>query len=730
MTLTFDIPAEAFITVGMVIIAADGEATDPEFLTIGKYLETLDVFKEYDEDKIGELFEKTGDTVFQSLHKTREDITAFNNEEINIIFDACKAILDPRHFQPLFNFAVEIAHSDGLHPNEEKILNRLQEEFGIGDTSVLKFYHPGEAYVAIAIATVLADGEVTDDEFESYIKNLRQLTVFETYAENEINDFINSAKDRISDSLNRGFENLTPFTESELAILATASKVILSTQQRQESLRMATRIAESDGLSQPEENLLTYLQAEFSSEDARNRFIPIGFSHASEAFIGIGMAIIIADGDLSKNELRKLKNVCQTLDIFKEEKIGDIENVILETGKKIFAACDRHDNFDKTVPFTQIELESMIDSAKKILNPELCETVYLMAVELAYTTPITESEQTVLDCFQRRLEISHHVALMINDVVAMKHRSFIASVPPIRFNSPMEAFMALGMAVILADDKTTEVEFNTFFGGLTMSILFRGLKRNEIADMWNKTAKKILTTFKKNKGKPKPFTPEEVDSLIKGCKHILNSKLRETFFVLAVETAYVDGLSESEQILLDQLQAGLEIDTIVADKIREVIMIKHRTTLSALHFDNPSEAFVALGLAVAIADHEANPEEFEALGHYLSRLDAFPEYDELDLSDMWDDTVEKVFTAFNRSDDFDELIPFMEDEVAHLVEACNEILIPELRETAFVVGVEVAYVDGLHEKEVILLEQLQKGLKIDSEIARKIMDVVSLKYAN
>jgi tellurite resistance protein len=60
--------------------------------------------------------------------------------------------------------------------------------------------------------------------------------------------------------------------------------------------------------------------------------------------------------------------------------------------------------------------------------------------------------------------------------------------------------------------------------------------------------------------------------------------------------------------------------------------------------------------------------------------------------------------------------------------ACAEAIPAELRATAFALAVDVALADGrLGIRESTLIDQLQNALRVDSDLARKIVDVLLVK---
>ena len=64
------------------------------------------------------------------------------------------------------------------------------------------------------------------------------------------------------------------------------------------------------------------------------------------------------------------------------------------------------------------------------------------------------------------------------------------------------------------------------------------------------------------------------------------------------------------------------------------------------------------------------------------------------------------------------------------VKAVGELSTPALRRKAFVLAADIAMSSGdVDDKEEALLETMQRILDVDSEVADKILEVLSLKYA-
>lgn len=98
-----------------------------------------------------------------------------------------------------------------------------------------------EAFAAIALAAVSADGYLSDEEAESIPYILSRMNLFQSYANNQM--------ERLFDKL------LTIMKTQGVAVLLAAAKTTLPENLEQTAFAIATDLILSDGLVTPEEKI-------------------------------------------------------------------------------------------------------------------------------------------------------------------------------------------------------------------------------------------------------------------------------------------------------------------------------------------------------------------------------------------------------------------------------------------------------------------------------------------
>ena len=144
-----------------------------------------------------------------------------------------------------------------------------------------------------------------------------------------------------------------------------------------------------------------------------------------EGFVAIATIIMHADGVASKKELNLiLKNfVSQPLRVLEVTYAEDLFNFFWETQHKILGTYHRVPVTNEVVIFNKKEVKDLIEAAKEVLNPDIRETAYLLACELAYADGLTESEEIILDNIQKEFEIGQKVVEMIREIVPIKYQT-------------------------------------------------------------------------------------------------------------------------------------------------------------------------------------------------------------------------------------------------------------------------------------------------------------------
>lgn len=128
---------------------------------------------------------------------------------------------------------------------------------------------------------------------------------------------------------------------------------------------------------------------------------------------------------------------------------------------------------------------------------------------------------------------------------------------------------------------------------------------------------------------------------------------------------------------------------------------------------NRQEGFAAIMLAVVAADGDISDEEVQDFVTRVSRMKLFGGQPSADFNQM----VEKLFRVLRKSGPLE------------LIKRGAPALIPELRETAFAVTVDMIFADGVVEDdEKALVERLQGELDIADALAAQILDVMIIKH--
>lgn len=300
------------------------------------------------------------------------------------------------------------------------------------------------------------------------------------------------------------------------------------------------------------------------------------FDTTGEAFVGITTLIMYSDQKEAANKINSIiKNFfSQPLMIF-----NIIDNGFFwETNNKILRTYFKDIKSHKMTSFTEKEMKSIIEAGKEVLKPELRETAFLLAAELAIAAGITKSEKYILDYIKKGFELDNDVAEMIMGIVKIKYynptsfQNIKQTGLPVKFSTVAEAIVAIELAVILADEEVSMKQINNIFWNVPLLNVFT----NKSPEFYHETLSKILNMFKKDLNDPVSFNNEEIDELILASKQVLNFQLRETAFYIANELAFITGLNKREDDILYRLSQGMNIDKKTAEKISKVISIKFR----------------------------------------------------------------------------------------------------------------------------------------------------------
>jgi len=305
------------------------------------------------------------------------------------------------------------------------------------------------------------------------------------------------------------------------------------------------------------------------------------FYSTAEAFAAMAILVMHTDGKTSIKELNLiLKNFSsQPLGVLTFIDSSDLFNLFLETKGKILKIFTRNPDRNELLVFDEKEVDRIVSASKKVLSPDLRETAYFLAVELAYADGITEPEKTVLAKIKDEFEITNTIADMIMEVVPIKYRIpkfFEKDAPPkslYTLQNAAEAIIAIQLAIIFADKDVSMKQTINMFWNLTLLNIFK----NKSPEYYYEIKYKVLNIYGKHLDQPVPFSDVEINNLISECKNVMDPEIRETALWVATELAYTTGMNDHEIIFLRKYVQGMNIDLNFAEKIGEVIPIKFRT---------------------------------------------------------------------------------------------------------------------------------------------------------
>lgn len=120
-------------------------------------------------------------------------------------------------------------------------------------------------------------------------------------------------------------------------------------------------------------------------------------------------------------------------------------------------------------------------------------------------------------------------------------------------------------------------------------------------------------------------------------------------------------------------------------------------------------------MCMAAADGIIEDAEDEMIRNYANTLPEFRDMDGAEFAKCFEATA-KIVHRYNK-------------DMKSSLQALNEIQSDAVRKKAFVLAVDIAMSSGdVDEKEEEMLEAMQRLLRIDDDLAKRIVEVISLKY--
>lgn len=135
MSITIERPAEAFVGVGLIVLAADGELSDQEAATVFDSMMSLEIF-EGDAGFaarrfLGRMMEVSRSYLELNQGALPEDALAFEPSVIDDVIAAVAGGLDSPLREMALTWAVDLAFADGLHKRERAMINRLARDLAV-----------------------------------------------------------------------------------------------------------------------------------------------------------------------------------------------------------------------------------------------------------------------------------------------------------------------------------------------------------------------------------------------------------------------------------------------------------------------------------------------------------------------------------------------------------------------------------------------------------------------
>ncbi len=427
----------------------------------------------------------------------------------------------------------------------------------------------------------------------------------------------------------------------------------------------------------------------------------------SEAFMTTAIMTIIIDGEATEVEMKALSNQLASLDVFRKYHGSNIQPLWDKTIKQITKTFRKNNIAD--ISFNKTEIDMLISAIKSVLNMPLRETVYLMALELAYSDGLVEQESYLLEQLRDGLEIDSAIASELSNTMSIKYRSIESNTVPIAINNVAESFVAIAITMLVADDRVTHAEFKFLDRSLASMEVFRGYN---LPQLWRTTLLNMFRSFNKSLSGFTPFTEAEVRSLIISCKPYLTSGLRESLFTMLVKLAHADGLAECEKELLKQVRTELAIGKGIAKKII--------ADITALPFETEVEAVLAIAVVVMVANRKITPPEFSHLQRNIVTEPIFSDIDPREFENLFFTTARKVLHVFDK--DSQHPTPFSAVQLEQLIAGVNNILPSSLRESVLAMVIELSH-DEKIEVDDHLFNYLREGLEIDKDVAEKLTEI-------
>ena len=307
MPLKFYNSAEAFAAMAILIMHTDGKTSIKELNVILKNFSSqpLGVLTFIDNSDLFNLFLETKNKILKTFRRnpTRSELFSFQGQETENIITASKEILSKDLRETAYFLAVELAFADEITNQERSVLNKIKDEFEIDEPIAdlileivqikyripkihNKYTHPkslsrlqnaAEAIIAIQLAIIFADKDVSMKQTANMFWNLTLLNIFK----NKSPEYYYETKYKVLNMFGKHLDEPIPFTNAEMKTLITQCKNVMEPEIKETALWVATELAYTTGMNEYEgmvlNQLIDQLDINLNVAEKISQVIPIKF---------------------------------------------------------------------------------------------------------------------------------------------------------------------------------------------------------------------------------------------------------------------------------------------------------------------------------------------------------------------------------------------------------------------------------------------------------------------
>lgn len=285
MSLKFYSPAEAFAAMAILIMHTDGKTSIKELNVILKNFSSqpLGVLTFIDNSDLFNLFLETKNKVLKTFNRnpTRSELFSFHDQETENIITASKEVLSKDLRETAYFLAVELAFADGITNQERSVLDKIKDEFEIDEPIAdlileivqikyripkvhTKYTHPkslsklqnaAEAIIAIQLAIIFSDKDVSMKQTANMFWNLTLLNIFT----NKSPEYYYETKYKVLNMFGKHLDEPIPFNNAEMKTLISQCKNVMEPEIRETALWVATELAYTTGMNKYEKIVLDQL---------------------------------------------------------------------------------------------------------------------------------------------------------------------------------------------------------------------------------------------------------------------------------------------------------------------------------------------------------------------------------------------------------------------------------------------------------------------------------------